>query len=248
MKEVPMQTITVTLLANAGVLLTFGSYRILIDGFQNSQQHSFSQIPDWVSSAMAGGILQDIDFLLFTHSHPDHFFKETLLDYLTHHKVRGVYLPRDAEGALVRKKCLQKDVWIEKTEQALTGNIYLKALPTRHMGEVYRKQNHHAFLLTLGDWVLLFTADAETSKENFAEVEEVPLDAVFVNPLFFHSRQGRELLKTTLTSPHVIVYHLCFAEEDRYGYRAMTERNRNRYVSDFAKISLLKEVQQSIVI
>ena len=67
--------IGVTLLANAGVLIRYRDTALLLDGLFGRKDNPFSLLPPGCREAMLRGEppFERLDYLLFTHYHPDHF-------------------------------------------------------------------------------------------------------------------------------------------------------------------------------
>lgn len=61
----------ITLLANAGILIDTISIRLLADGLFSDTGHAFSTIPLEVERRLFDGELGQVQYLLFTHLHPD---------------------------------------------------------------------------------------------------------------------------------------------------------------------------------
>ena len=69
------EALRVTLLANAGLLLEYEGTTLLIDGIFHSRDVPFSSLPQdvWQKLLRGDAPFGNIDYLLFTHHHPDHF-------------------------------------------------------------------------------------------------------------------------------------------------------------------------------
>ena len=70
--------IRITLLANAGVLIRYRDTALLLDGLFGRKDNPFSLLPPGCREAMlrAEPPFERLDYLLFTHYHPDHFDPE----------------------------------------------------------------------------------------------------------------------------------------------------------------------------
>ena len=69
--------------------------KILIDGLYKDLGAHFTDIPSeiWQLMKSGKGDLADIDYVLFTHSHYDHYYSPYLRAYLENNKIRGLVLP-----------------------------------------------------------------------------------------------------------------------------------------------------------
>ena len=88
---------------------------------------------------------------------------------------------------------------------------------------------HFCYLIECGEKKLLFTGDVDFTQERFPDLKGVLLDAVFVNPLMSHSKEGKRLLSDgTLQAKMKIVYHIPFAGEDKMMIRRVAEQEMQR--------------------
>lgn len=70
-----MNELKITYIANAGLLISFSERTILIDGIHLFKPFGFSPVPEKVlNNIIKGeGLYKDMDYILFTHYHNDHF-------------------------------------------------------------------------------------------------------------------------------------------------------------------------------
>ena len=88
---------TLTSAANAGVLIECGGTRLLLDGIRRAPFAPFLPTPPQILEQMLSGPetsrWRSVDFLLFSHLHPDHFDEEAVRDYLAGNRVREIFAP-----------------------------------------------------------------------------------------------------------------------------------------------------------
>lgn len=129
---------------------------------------------------------------------------------------------------------------------SLERDIFVTAIPTVHMGNQYADIPHFSFLVTMGKKHILFLADAGCDESCLKRLEQEPIHSVFVTPLFFHSKTGRDVLQRILRPKRVIIYHLPFEGQDPNGYRKMAERDQKKDQSDAWTVELFCEAGQSM--
>lgn len=231
------EKVKITLLANAGVLLEFRKTRLLVDGIYDGKGHCFSNLSgeQWEGLKAGTGDFSGIDYLLFTHEHGDHFSPERVMEYLDYQKPKALFLPGEGSAALhaLQEKAERMQIPCVLLNEKICRNtifkpeagIRIKAVPARHLDKIYWEVPHFCYLLELGEKRLFFTADADFTYETFPFLKGVLLDAVFMNPLMRHSKEGRHLfsegmLRTKLS----VVYHIPFAGDDVMQIRSIAER------------------------
>lgn len=231
------EEIKVIFLVNAAVLLEFRGTKLLIDGIYDEKGHCFSNLSpeQWDKMKKGQEMFSDIDYLLFTHEHGDHFSPRRVIEYLDHQQPKAIFMPMEGSAALdaLRKKAEEKKIPCALLNSELCRttvfrpekDIRIKAFPTRHLDKIYWDVQHFCYLVECGEKKMLFTSDVDFTQESFTELEHVPLDGIFVNPLMSHSKEGRRLLSEgVLQAKTKFVYHIPFAGDDKMGVRKIAEQ------------------------
>lgn len=217
--------IQVTLIANAGVLLRYGDTAILLDALFDYEENAFCAPSPAVREKLLRGEppFDGVNYLLFTHLHADHFSGKLTEEYLSRHAVKGLLLPlseqEDRQDFLtfVRESGTPCFVLTGRTARAdfhLSTDLEISAFRTLHLDEKYHSVPHFCYLVRCGEQRLLFTADADYTEESFSFLGSEPLQAAFVNPLFFSDLQRRRFFHGSLPAETIAVYHLPFPPED----------------------------------
>ena len=219
------QTLRVTLVANAGLLIRFGNTTLLMDGIYGTEGHPFSNLPPDLWRKMEAGEppFETIDYLLFTHAHPDHFSPQMTADFLRHRKVKGVFAPdtrsvRESELPQLLKDSGTPAVFLsEGTDHAayrIEPQLTVRAFSTRHLDRKFYHVHDFCYLITFGDKNILFTADVDYTSEDFSRISRFPLHAAFVNPLFFADLRRGRLFHGVLNPTYYCIYHVPFSKDD----------------------------------
>lgn len=224
------EALHVTLLANAGLLLRYGGVTLLLDGIYGSEGHPFSTLPPQTREKLFAGQppFDKIDYLLFTHAHPDHFSPGLTLGYLKQRRVKGVFLPETravCESGLadfLRDSAIPAVFLSGATDRAayrIEPGITVRAFRTLHLDKLYQHVKHFCYLLSFGEKNVLFCADIDYTQETLAQVAGRPLRAAFVNPLFFSELRRRRFFRGALEAESICIYHVPFSGEDPMGMR-----------------------------
>lgn len=242
------ETVSVRLIANAGVQVRWGGHRILLDGIYGQNRY-FSPPQRSVQKAVFGmeSPYRNVEYLLFTHRHVDHFDAPHADEYAQNNAaLRGVLVPAaspDEKSPLEDRRSLPKaaargvlqQVSLQEGESQTyplwpgCESVYLRC---RHLDSgTYRSISHCAILLRCGQTRLLFAADADFSRENEELFHALcPLDVVFVTPLFYAAPNGRNMLER-LNAARAVLYHIPFAQDDithlQELTRSLLEENRS---------------------
>ena len=245
-------TITVTLLANAGLLLQFGDCTILLDALQRSEDAPFSPLPRGLWEQILSGTppFNKINALLFTHLHPDHFCGEMTAAYLKKHEVPLIMMPDDMtapgaeEAASAAGQRLVRLHGAVPVRAGLPSGVSVLAFPTRHLDKRYREVPHYCYLLSSAAGNVLITADIDYTWETLTEA---PVDAAFVNPLFFAALRAGRFFKGQLNAKQLCVYHIPFAGDDKMKMRASAAYNAARWQGQAAVTVFARPLQQIVI-
>ena len=228
--------VQVTLIANTGLLLRYEDTAILLDALFSAGEHGFSapSAGTWEKMLSGEPPFEQVDYVLFTHLHGDHFSEERCLEFLGRRKVKGLLLPAserpERQGFFDRvgesgTTCF---VLTEQTAKAvfqLAPEVRLSAFRTLHLDPKYHAVPHFCYLIDFGGKRLLFTSDVDYTAETLSFVGEEPLRAAFVNPLFFVALRRRRLFHGSLPAETVLVYHMPFPEEDSQQFHRKLARD-----------------------
>ncbi|WP_338669679.1 MBL fold metallo-hydrolase [Pseudodesulfovibrio methanolicus] len=236
--------IDIDLVANAGVLVRGGGLGLLVDGMHDQDGHPFSRVgaDDMARMGRGEGLFARLDYLLFTHEHPDHFTPDLVIEHLERRPVKGVFLPapaKDPEGRDRLVRALEErgvPHWTMGPEPGHTRTVSpepglaVTAIGTRHMGKQFRDVRNDCLLVSLAGMHLLFTGDADHVPEYYEEaLRGVDLDAVFVNPIFYHNPTGQAIIDDVFRPLEVVIYHMPAPGKDPFHLAFTVKRALERY-------------------
>lgn len=255
-----MENIEITLVSNAGMLLKYNNIKILIDGIYIDETGYFSQIPEDVIKQYDNGTGEfgNVDYILFTHDHEDHFSMKALQRYLEQNNPQGVFLPHMKN--IYKQKLIErfKDKEINFIENFKTqkhmryiidDDIKIDVYPATHSGEQYKQICNLCYLITVKNEKILFTGDVDMKESNFWFVPELEhINTLVVNTVFLQNTEGRRLINEFINPEKVLVCHIPFEEDDKYNWRKYITTTKKRYKDYLPQITLLMEKSQKIFI
>lgn len=236
--------IEIRLVANAGVLVRGQHAGVLVDGLHHEDGHPFGKVSPSDMERMRSGAapFDRLDYLLFTHEHPDHFTPGMVLDHIARRPAKGVFLPRPVAGssslALLLKALHDRGIpsWplsLDPGEMRVMQpepGLRITAIGTRHMGPQFQDVPNDCFLVEMDGANLLFTGDADPVEDYYAgALGDAPLDAVFVNPIFYHSPQGQGVINDIFRPREVVIYHLPPKDADPMHLHFSVQRALEKY-------------------
>lgn len=226
----------VVLLANAGVALIYKNTRIIIDGLFKDLRDYFTDLPAevWRLMEAGRGDLANVDYLLFTHGHFDHYYGPYLRAYMAHNKVGGILLPpldETEDLAAAYKSYGELNLPWQQGEMVLRDDIRLRVIEIRHVDKLYHHIPVLCLLFTLGSTHILFLSDADFQQEAYEQLRDVDIDYLFITPIFYNNPAGRRIIKDVLKVKKIVIYHLPALEDDKFMYYKMVNRDIEKYAN-----------------
>ena len=113
-----MEQISITFTSNTGLLMQYGDTKVLFDSLYGKSGHRFSPLPQVLEQEImeGAGDFSEIDYLVFSHNHADHFSAKYLKAYLQQNTVKGIFLPEDllqeTDLMVIRETINPKEVFV----------------------------------------------------------------------------------------------------------------------------------------
>lgn len=205
-------SLAVTYIANCGFLLEMDGSKIVIDGLFK-RGHNHYPTPDTLTQKLLVSNLppfDDLDLILVSHTHEDHFDKDMVLECLLSNPSVKLLCPEQVLDSLRENeseyKRLKSQI-IECTPDAYTsqevkvGNMEVIVCRLAHPGEKYRDTQNNAYLVSKNGKTVFHSSDIDPMQinkytgvkpnqkhidigminEDFAKVENAGLTASFIN-------------------------------------------------------------------
>lgn len=240
------------LVSNAGVIVFHKGVKILLDGLYKDLGNNFTDLPEWAWELMkkGKGELANVDYLLFSHSHYDHYYTPYFMEYMAANKVKGICFPPvdDTHGLAAAEVEFadKRIVFNADNESVLTQGIKLKVFTTRHVDKKYYDVPNQCFRLDLDGIKLAFLSDVDYFEEEFAKERDFRAEIAFVTPIFFNHPKGRRILREIMKVKQVIIYHLPSPEDDRFMYYKMAQRDVEKYREEGEEILIWNQSGQNL--
>ena len=201
----------ITFIANCGLLIEAGGIKILVDAPYKGGVDGLSDMPKALESQIMDGAspFDHIDYMLFTHKHPDHYSEKLLNDYLTKHVIKQVILPgKDIESGVL----------------SLSDSLRLYIYSTAHLGKEFAGVQHFCYVLESGGEAIFISADVDYVTTDFSFLNQHRISAAFVNPLMFHMLLRLPNLKN-IHADKFVIYHLPSEIDDTHNMRQLIEKD-----------------------
>jgi len=215
--EADLAGMQVLYVGNSGILISVGDQKILIDGLFEGFDQECSLTPDVYDQVVnAQPPFDDIDLILATHDHADHFNLEPVRQYLQ--------LNQDAVFASTAQVTAQLSEFGDRivTLDASSGNpvqadingIQVEALYLSHgtvpAGEVETVNN--GYIITINGISFFHTGDIDVNLIHAADLEaygipDMDLDVLFIPHFILIYPYYRSLIEDSIHSRYIVAIH-----------------------------------------
>lgn len=224
-------TLEVTYIANEGFLIQSGDQKILIDGLLRRDflgKYLKDPGPAFTAATTAQAPFDDIDLVLISHIHYDHFNPEATLKYMAASNA-PIVCPQQVATQLTAAPGFRDRIKAvtpppNRSQRMAVGGIDLKVMRLRH-GPFYEtdkttgeRRDRHAsienvgFLVTMGGRSFLHIGDSgldDPAEYPKAEMPRDGVDVLFAGSLFWGAVAEREPLVNKVIRPkNIVAMHL----------------------------------------
>lgn len=221
-------TVEITYIANEGVLISSGGKQVLIDGLHREYGPEYAFLPDAqrVQIETARAPFNEIDLILVSHRHLDHFHPESVGLHLQHNPkavlVSSQQVVDEVEKNFKNFQAIKARVtaatppWKEKVAMKVAG-IDFEILGVRHGTGRHASIQNLGHIIKLGGKKLLHVGDADTSVENFEKfnLDEEGIDIAFLPDWFLIGSEGQTLVREHIKPKQIIAVHVSPANGEK---------------------------------
>lgn len=210
--------ISVTLTANAGVILRTQGLAMAVDAFHDRSVPPFSRVsPGLMDALEAAGQLDGLDLILATHIHDDHFSPEV---------TRRAMAASPAARFAAPEPVFPGQLLIAGPAAHLRqpgATLDLRRLV--HEGPEYRDVPLYGLALTVGTRRLLLPGDSTDHAGLLSLMDGQETDTAILNFPWVTLGKNRAFVDQVLRPKHLLLCHLPFPADDVYGYIPATMRS-----------------------
>lgn len=213
--------VTITRLANEGVIIDDGETRIMIDGLVVEQYALYGGLPPELAQnfSTATGIFADIDLALASHKHHDHNQPQFACDFLKAStgtklvtSIQVIELIRERCRPLVRtsSRVGAIDPQYSKPVMLPVGSAEVEVFLLSHGTGKYAKLQNFGHLVRMGGVNILHIGDAAMNPADFATAlaDNPNIDVALIPFWFFQPGPGMAVVERYMDAPNKIALHI----------------------------------------
>jgi L-ascorbate metabolism protein UlaG (beta-lactamase superfamily) len=212
--------VTITYLANEGVLLSSGSTQVLIDALFLRYGPEYAVPADSTQAALerAGAPFDSVDLVLVTHRHGDHFHPAPIAAHLRANPGATLLTSQqviDSMGhvpgiAELAPRMVARTLAPGTRRRVLVNGLPVELLGLPHGGRRHRHVEHLGYIVELGGRRVLHLGDAELSEATLAplRLDTSRIDVALVPAWGVTGRESREAIRRWVRPRQVVAFHI----------------------------------------
>lgn len=229
-------TLEVTYIANEGVLIAAGSTQVLIDGLHRQYRPSYPFLPDpyreQIETAQAP--FDEIDVILVSHTHLDHFHPESVARHLRHNLgaalVSSEQVVKEIEAlpehSSIRTRITTVTPPLKQKVTTIVGGVRVELLGIGHGTGRNATVQNLGHIVALGRKKVLHIGDASTEDATIFDalnLDEEGIDVAFLPVWFLTGEEGAAIVREHIKPKNIVAIHMP-AENPQPAIARMKER------------------------
>lgn len=208
--------VTITFLANEGVLLSGGRKKVIIDGLFLKYRQGFAVPAESTQAALraARAPFDSVDVLLVTHHHGDHFHPEPTALHLAANtgtvlvaspQVIDSLRGRISAAPAIAPRTVGRAVPIGGIRREVVNGVPIEILGLRH-----HDLQHHGYIVEIGGRRILHVGDADDAASAFAGVglDTLRVDIALLPAWMGRQRSGRAAIERWVRASRLAFFHV----------------------------------------
>ncbi|MFK7846766.1 MAG: MBL fold metallo-hydrolase [Rhodothermales bacterium] len=224
----PTDTLEITYIANEGVFIRIGDKQVLIDALHKPYRPAYMSTPPEIEALIMEGAapFDDVDFLLVSHVHKDHFDAATVADYLSRQSEVSLFSSgqvidsvltharmKDA-GKLVEEGHRENMVavpYVDGVPRTMEKNgILVTAGKVAHGSERFRWVENLGHVVQIEERSILHVGDPGFGRDDIERLLALTgkIDIAFLPSWFITEPEGREVIGNIIQPAHLVIVHV----------------------------------------
>ena len=212
--------VTVTTLANQGVVISDGVTRVMIDGLVVDPYSIYAGLP-----ASAAGLFErregpfaDVDLVLVSHRHHEHnqpayacrFLQNSRAQIVTSGQVIGLMREKCRTFMTTSERVREIDPQPGSAVDLQVGQAHITVFPLSHGKRKYARIQHFGHLVEMGGVTVLHVGDAAVDERDFeaAGLQDRSLDVALIPFRFFEPGRGEAIVQRYMNARVKIAVHI----------------------------------------
>jgi L-ascorbate metabolism protein UlaG (beta-lactamase superfamily) len=214
--------VSVTFLANEGVMLAGGGRRVLIDALFEKYKGDFAIAADSTQLALrnARAPFDSVNLILVTHHHGDHFQPAPVVAHLRANPRVAVLASQQVVDSL-RGRITAADIGPRVMARAVARGASrrdtVNGVPITVLGLAHHDLQHYGYIVEIGGRRVLHVGDTDDGAKSFPafRLDTMRIDVALLPQWMGMRPQGREMIERWIKPRHVAFIHLGSSERSQ---------------------------------
>ncbi|NTW72623.1 MAG: MBL fold metallo-hydrolase [Eubacteriaceae bacterium] len=239
--------------ANTGFLLTdeLNGKKVLIDAIHTAEVKPYKKTDDQTLFKMIEGVppFDNIDLLLYTHYHEDHFDGRNTLRFLKNNGNTKLFstsqtleLLRSNEeyDILLEPRLLSAELANKETRKFTIDRITFECTPLIHDGKEYQDVINFCYTLHMENKKIFHCGDAQPSELNYQQtaIPDLGITDALLDFPYVTLTAGRKVVQNYIKPEKIYIMHLPEESEDSYGWLNTVNKVVERYKEELPSVEL----------
>ena len=219
-------------LANAGVMIE-GSKKIIIDGLcDETGLYRKTDEEDREKIISAIEPFDDIDLMIFTHEHPDHFEEEAVSEFLIRNKKAYALMNEEAFLRIEADEDTKRRIIVPEIEtlKSLRFDFFGASIEVFSLahdgGKIFADVVNFATIIEMDGKRILHTGDAAFNESNYSSLDSKGNIDLMIAPFpNVGIPTARKNVKNYIDPTLTMAVHFPIPEHDKYGWAKSTKDN-----------------------
>lgn len=204
--------VKVTFLVNHGWMIESEDSKVIVDGlFYREYEQIDAFTEEELTKIESFNVpFNDVDVLLISHQHGDHYSDVLTKKYLTKFPDLKVIGPAQVKEKHSSQNVLGQTNAIGKITSYNIGDVNIEQLTLPHMGQQRESTENTGYIITIGGQTFLQVGDAELSERNYAayNLTDRKIDYLIIPFWQLRSETDRALINKLISPKMIIPSHI----------------------------------------
>ena len=220
--------VTITFLANEGVMLSSGGQKVLIDALFLKYGPEYAVPADSTQASLrrARDPFDSVNVVLVTHRHGDHFHPVPMAAHLRANPGATLLTSQQVidslRGQLSAEELRSPRIMSRTTAPGMrrresVAGITVELLGLPHGGTRHRIVEHLGYVVEIGGRRVLHVGDTDVSEANFApfRLDTARIDVALIPTWAVTNDEGRRVIERWIRPKQVVAFHVGTDDADR---------------------------------
>ena len=220
--------VTITFLANEGVMLSSGGQKVLIDALFLKYGPGYAVPADSTLASLQGARIpfDSVDVILVTHRHGDHFHPVPMAAHLranpratllTSQQVIDSLSGQLSAAELRSPRIVSRTTAPGMRRRESVAGITVELLGLPHAATRHRIVEHLGYVVEIGGRRVLHVGDTDVTEANFAafRLDTARIDVALIPNWVVTTDEGRRVIERWIRPRQVVAVHVGTADADR---------------------------------